>query len=268
MMGLEFLRRLSGILNKTLTASADAVYGAVFDILDEVVDYESATLFATDQESKALSIVQSRGPAVVELASEVDFDRGSGLSGWTGSRREPVILPTISDDKPERGFRSLVSVPLWLNNRLVGVLNLGHSQPGFFKTESREDFAELGLHLTLVIEQLQLRAQLREKNIQLETLVTELQQTQSTLIEKERLAAIGELVVKVNHEINNPLAAIIGLADQLLLQHREMDKGVLDNLEKIRAAAYRIHEVTEALKKIESSVADEYLEGVRMLKLE
>jgi len=124
------------------------------------------------------------------------------------------------------------------------------------------------LHLTLVIEQLQLRAQLREKNIQLEKLVTELQQTQSTLIEKERLAAIGELVVKVNHEINNPLAAIIGFADQLLLQNRGMDKGVLDNLEKIRAAAYRIHEVTEALKKIESSVAGEYLEGLRMLKLE
>lgn len=124
------------------------------------------------------------------------------------------------------------------------------------------------MHLTLVIEQLQLRAQLREKNIQLEKLVTELQQTQSTLIEKERLAAIGELVVKVNHEINNPLAAIIGFADQLLLQNRGMDKGVLDNLEKIRAAAYRIHEVTEALKKIESSVAGEYLEGLRMLKLE
>lgn len=268
MMGLEFLRRISGILNKTLTASADTVYGAVFDILDEVVDYESATLFAIDQDSEQLSIVQTRGPVVVDLASEVGFDRGSGLSGWTGSRREPVILPSIGAGQPERGFCSLVSVPLWLNNRLVGVLNLGHSQPGFFKTGSREDFAELGLHLTLVIEQLQLRSELREKNMQLESLVTELRQTQSELIEKERLAAIGELVVKVNHEINNPLSAVIGLADLLLLQHQELDPGVLANLEKIRTAAYRIHEVTEALKKIESSAADEYLEGVKMLKLD
>lgn len=268
MIGIELLRRISGILNKSLSASDQTVYTAVFDILDEVMEYESATLFVADPESHVLSIALSRGPVKVDLVSDVRFDHGKGLSGWTGSRKEPVIISSLGKNNSARGFCSMASIPLWLDKRLIGVLNLGHSTAGFFTEAMREGFIEVGLQLTLIVEQLHLRSMLREQNMKLKEVVTELQETQASLVEKERLAAIGELVVKVNHEINNPLAAIIGMTDLILLNKKGESKETKETIEKIREAAYRIHAVTEALMKIESSAHEEYVEGVKMLKID
>jgi len=268
MIGLDFLRRVSAILNKSLTSPDASAYSAVFDILDEVIEYESATLFVANPDSEVLEVAQSRGPVIVDLIATVGFEHGHGLSGWTGSRREPLVLASLGGENVERGFCSMVSVPLWIDERLTGVLNLGHIKPDFFSVENSNDYAELGLQLTIVVEQLRLRSQLRDKNLQLEKLLAELKEAQSSLVEKERLAAIGELVVKVNHEINNPLAAIISFTDLLIMNNTIDDDQARSNLDSIKEAAYRIHELTKALKKIESSGTDDYLEGVKMLKLE
>ena len=268
MIGFDFLRSVSAILNKSLTSPDASIYSAVFDILDEVIDYESATLFVANPESEVLEVAQSRGPVVVDLVAQVGFEHGHGLSGWTGSLREPVVLPTLGGENSDRKFCSMVSIPLWLNERLIGVLNLGHQRPGFFSVGDRDEYSQLGVQLTMIVEQLRLRSQLRDKNIQLEKLLGELKEAQDKLVEKERLAAIGELVVKVNHEINNPLAAIISFTDLLIMNSENKDEQTRSNLDNIRTAAYRISKLTEALKKIESSSTNDYLEGVKMLNLE
>lgn len=268
MIGFDFLRRVSAILSKSLTSPDASAYSAIFDILDEVIPYESATLFVANPDSGVLEVAQSRGPVIVDLIAQVGFEHGHGLSGWIGARHEPLVLPSLGGENVERGFCSMVSMPLWIDERLIGVLNLGHSKPNFFNLDNSGEYAEIGLQLTMIVEQLRLRSQLREKNLQLEKLLIELKEAQDNLVEKERLAAIGELVVKVNHEINNPLAAIISFTDLLLMSGAGINAQARGNLDNIRQAAYRIHEVTEALKKIETSGTDDYMEGVKMLKLE
>ncbi len=181
-VGLEFLQKIGEVLQKSL--SSEETYSAVFDILDNVVEFDAATLFLVNPATQVLEVVESRGAQLVDLVSDVSFSRGGGLSGWVASQREPVILPAISGETTKRGYCSFVSVPLWYADRLEGVLNLGHQKQGFYRQEDKPDLARLGTQLSLIVEQLRLRCEIQEKNQLLENTLQELQTAQTTLVEK------------------------------------------------------------------------------------
>ena len=91
MIGLEFLQKIGEILQKSL--SSEETYSAVFDILDGVIEFDSATLFVAQPATGALEMAETRGSQVVDLVSDVAFRRGDGLSGWVASQRADGCQP-------------------------------------------------------------------------------------------------------------------------------------------------------------------------------
>lgn len=90
----------------------------------------------------------------------------------------------------------------------------------------------------------------------------------SDIIEKERLAAIDEIVVTVNHKINNPLTTIINYAELLqVIVKAENQNKVIHGIKKILDAALKIKEVTHNLSTIESSRKIKYIEDIEMIAL-
>jgi two-component system, NtrC family, sensor kinase len=74
----------------------------------------------------------------------------------------------------------------------------------------------------------------------------ELKASQAALIQSEKMAAFGQLGAGIAHEIKNPLAGIIGLA-QLLLRKAEKDGPFYENLAMIEKEARRSKTITENL---------------------
>ena len=74
----------------------------------------------------------------------------------------------------------------------------------------------------------------------------------STLIQSEKMAALGKLVGAVAHEINNPLAGILATS-QILLGEGGFDASVRDDLEEIRSAAWRSKKIIDDLLGFTSS---------------
>ncbi len=72
-----------------------------------------------------------------------------------------------------------------------------------------------------------------------------LQSAQSLLMQKERLAGVGQLVSGVAHELNNPLTAVIGYSDLLLEQ--EASGMSRKQLERLGAEARRIKLILDNL---------------------
>ena len=74
----------------------------------------------------------------------------------------------------------------------------------------------------------------------------DLRAAQAQLVEAQKLAAVGQLGAGVAHEINNPLAGILGNAQLLMLERSEGDPD-FDTLKKIEQAAKRCKEITQNL---------------------
>ncbi|HEX8435347.1 sensor histidine kinase [Archangium sp.] len=74
----------------------------------------------------------------------------------------------------------------------------------------------------------------------------ELRTAQAQLLEAQKLAAVGQLGAGVAHEINNPLAGILGNTQLLLLDRDDKDPD-LETLRKIEQSAKRCKDITQNL---------------------
>lgn len=86
-------------------------------------------------------------------------------------------------------------------------------------------------------------------------------------VERSRwLAGIGETTIAIEHEINNPLSALLGHAELLMMDART-ETAQREQIKVIQDQAFRIAEVVKRLAKLTNPQSVEYLAGSRMIDL-
>lgn len=80
------------------------------------------------------------------------------------------------------------------------------------------------------------------------------------------LAGIGETTIALEHEINNPLSALLGHAE-LLLMDSDLSADQREQLEIVREQAARIADVVRRLAKLRDPKSVEHRSGARMIDL-
>ena len=97
----------------------------------------------------------------------------------------------------------------------------------------------------------------------------DLKNTQEELIKSKRLAAIGEVVASVNHEINNPLMIISGNAQFLEMIMENYPEEMKERIRTILEETERISRVTRKLREIKNPVVEDYTSsGEQMINLD
>lgn len=89
---------------------------------------------------------------------------------------------------------------------------------------------------------------------------------EESLARAQWLSGIGETALAIQHEVNNPLAAMLTSASVLLLDET-LAPSLRRDLESISQQARRISDVVRRLKSLEDPSTVEYIAGARMLDL-
>jgi two-component system response regulator PilR (NtrC family) len=93
-----------------------------------------------------------------------------------------------------------------------------------------------------------------------------LKQTQKDLVKVERLAAIGEVVVSINHCVNNSISGIKA-ATRFIKSAGNINKEGVKALETIEDECGEIEAVLTRLKSLREATPTDYADGIRMIDL-
>jgi signal transduction histidine kinase len=81
-----------------------------------------------------------------------------------------------------------------------------------------DEFAKIGIALNSMASSLEVgtaaikasETELRDRGLELETMLNRLQSTQSQLVQTEKMSSLGQMVAGIAHEVNNPIGFIHG----------------------------------------------------------
>jgi signal transduction histidine kinase len=239
----------------------------------EVTDADRASVMLLDHKEGVLTIKAAKGvPDEVVRSTRVKL--GEGIAGRVARTGKPLLLKRSQKIEDLESLRtrddqisSAISVPLRIEERIVGTLNVN-------ETSRRSEFREEDLRtLSLFADQAALaleKAQLyRESQRQLEKLLSvldELSRTQAQLVHSEKLASLGVLAGGVAHEINNPLMVILGRTE-LMLMNEGLTEDTKQNLETICQETERIARIVEGLLTFARKSRQEKVETVDLNEL-
>ena len=140
---------------------------------------------------------------------------------------------------------SIVAIPLVLNERLLGMINLTkksnlrrYNAVDFYFLTTLKNQSAIAISNSLIYQNIEEQVKERTK---------ELVEVQKQLIQAEKLATVGTLSGGVAHEINNPLTAILTNVQMLLAFSDEDAKMDRESLELIEEATQRCRTIVQKL---------------------
>ncbi len=217
--------------------SLDEVSGKAIEILLQTTQAERGAVFLleTDQKTLRPTVVFERDgrrqePSTVSVSSTVAErilrERKGIITADAGvdprfAHGHSVVL---------RGLRSIACAPLVGKGGNLGILYLENNRSiGAFAHEDLELLCAVASQVGLSVENAKFFEELTRAKEELEHKVeertAELHQAQWKLYQKEKMASLSRLVAGVAHEVNNPLGALKGNMEVLMVMAGRLATG-------------------------------------------
>lgn len=208
------LERLK-LLDRTTRATGErqdlrSIFQVVIRSLEDhlPIDFGCMCLYEPAQETLTVSCVGAKSGA---LAMELGFPEQAriavdknvlaecehGRLVYEGDTRRAVF--PLGQRLARAGLFSLLIAPLIVEHRLFGVMMAARRDPESFEAADCEFLRQLSEHIALAAHQAQLYSALQRA-------YDDLRQTQRTVVQQERLGALGQMASGIAHDINNALS--------------------------------------------------------------
>jgi signal transduction histidine kinase len=249
---LKALGEVSQAVSSTL--DLQTVLTTIVDRALQLSSTSGGIIYEYDELAQAFDFRASHG-VDSELLEALRFGAqirlGEGALGRAAATRAPIQVPDIMDDQAlvfakvrpilaHSGYRSLLAVPLLLEDRIVGGLVVWRRELGDFSTEIVNLLQTFATQSVLAIQNARLFREIEEKGHQLE------------IASKHK----SQFLANMSHELRTPLNAILGYAELIMDDiYGEVPEKIRDVLERVQKSGQHLLSLINAvldLSKIEA----------------
>ena len=234
---LRRLVELSVTLNSTL--NVNELLSLIIGTAAEILDCEAASILLYDEKKQALFFAAATGGDAKKLA-KIPVPLKDSLAGTIFRTSESLVLNNLKDDLRHNkkasayvGFesRSLLGVPLQIQNRTIGVLEALNKKKGDFTESDQITLDVVASHAAVAINNAQLVQALKEAYEE----VSKADQLKSTFLSL------------ASHELRTPLGIIIGYATFL---GDESEGETSDHAKHVLSAALKMRTLLEDMNNL------------------
>lgn len=133
----EFSKKISSAGN--LEQALDSILSIVADL----VDYDESFIYAIDHEAETASVKAHRFRGKSEAIPDEEMLNGGSVTSWAIRERKAIVSPDIGCDPRfddfstgDRPVRSLMAIPLIVQDEVVGVLNVCSYSPNLYTEDN------------------------------------------------------------------------------------------------------------------------------------
>ena len=274
---MKALADLGRALSETL--AVETVAQRVGQSIRALLGAHSSALYRLEPETGDLVAFGVAEDVAAVLGATIVFPRGTGVAGVAVERRQPIATPNLLIDPrvtlptelrtriTQGPYRSVLAVPLRVQDRVIGVLAVGDREGRIFTDDEIALAQAFADHAALVLENARLY-----QDVQLA--YEDLSRTQAQLVRAGTLQATGELAAGAAHHLNNLLQVAltrIQLFRQASQEHearRQLEpaeQALWDSAEVVRrlSAFSRAHPVHQPVSVDLNRVAADVIELTR-----
>ncbi|HXA79275.1 MAG TPA: ATP-binding protein [Candidatus Acidoferrales bacterium] len=226
-------------------AMEDGLTAALLKIT-ELFSLSAAAVYFLDQPTRVLKRAAAVGYQSESARRNAPMQISAGLVEQIRQARATLLsgaLPALPEEFRELHHKENIQISqivvLWAKDRIMGILVVGNREMRPFSTAELNLLSAVGNQIAATIDKSLLLEKTREA-------YDTLRCTQEQLLQSEKMAAVGQLISGVAHELNNPLTAILGYS-QLLKSEEFVHPRGADYLEKLYKQAQRTHHIVQNL---------------------
>lgn len=221
-------------------------FSRIVSVVSDFMDVEIVSLMLLNERFQTLWIAAAKG-LDEEIVRSASVRVGSGISGKVAALGRPLLIQDVelegmaAIDKSSKKYKTkgLLSVPIKVRNKVIGIINVNNKRSGFSFDESDMNLlTTLSNQAGLAIENARLFSDLQSKAQSLE---------QANLKLRRLNQAKTELLINLSHEFKTPLTAIIGYVDLLLGDEIKTREKSTELLKKVSARGRHLNRLAERI---------------------
>ncbi len=158
----------------------------------------------------------------------------SSKGSFWSNNTSAMLASTSEEDRQARtrnycnscGYESVALIPIKSSDKRIGLVQINDRRIGMFDQGFIEFMEMIGEQIGLAVESSMSFEKIKAQKIELEAAYKKLQQMQEELVETKKLAALGNLVAGIAHEINTPVGVGITGISSLNKRTRTLDAAI------------------------------------------